>query len=68
MSLTDGVITVLPAPEGYVVDFENPQRNGVQAIYVTSGVGMVLALLFLGQRLYVSLMVRRKLGLDDGMF
>jgi hypothetical protein len=67
MTLTDGVITAIPAPAGYVVDFANPQKNRDIAIYVVSGIGMTLSTLFMAQRLYVNFAVRRKLGLDDGM-
>ncbi|KAJ3962094.1 hypothetical protein N0V92_001185 [Colletotrichum tropicale] len=65
MSNTSGVITALPAPEGYVVDFENPQRRDVVETYVVVGIGMFLALLFLLQRLYVKVVIRKKFGLDD---
>lgn len=67
MSNTSGVITALPAPEGYVVDFDNPQRRDVIESYVVVGIGMFLALLFLLQRLYVKIIIRKKFGLDDGM-
>ncbi|KAJ0384802.1 hypothetical protein COL922a_007633 [Colletotrichum nupharicola] len=65
MSNTSGVITALPAPEGYIVDFENPQRQDVVETYVVVGIGMFLALLFLLQRLYVKVVIRKKFGLDD---
>ncbi|KAJ0286761.1 hypothetical protein CBS470a_005712 [Colletotrichum nupharicola] len=65
MSDTSGVITALPAPEGYIVDFENPQRQDVVETYVVVGIGMFLALLFLLQRLYVKVVIRKKFGLDD---
>ncbi|KAJ0357161.1 hypothetical protein COL154_010363 [Colletotrichum chrysophilum] len=65
MSNTSGVITALPAPEGYIVDFENPQRRDVVETYVVVGIGMFLALLFLLQRLYVKVVIRKKFGLDD---
>jgi hypothetical protein len=66
MSLTNGVITAIPAPEGYVVNFENPQRTGNIAAYAVCAVGMVLAFLFMAQRLYVKVIVRRSFGFDDG--
>lgn len=65
MSVTDGVMTVIPPPPGYVVDFDHPQRNGDTAIYWVAGIGNLLALLFVSQRFYVNAWVRRKLGLDD---
>lgn len=63
--ITDGVVTVLPAPEGYVVNFDDPRRNGDIATYWIFGVGFFLATLFLVQRLYVKVFIRRNLGLDD---
>jgi hypothetical protein len=65
LPVTKGVVTFLAPPEGYEVDFENPQRNGDVACYWLTAVGSFLALLFLGQRLYVKAVVRRRLGLDD---
>ncbi|GJC97418.1 integral membrane protein [Colletotrichum higginsianum] len=62
---TSGVTTALPAPEGYVVDFGNPQRRGVLETFVTLSVGMVLVLLFLFQRLYVKIVIRKRFGVDD---
>jgi len=67
MSLTNGVLTALPAPPGYIVDFDNPQRQSNIATYWIVGVGNALSLLFLAQHLYVNSVVRRKLGLIDGM-
>lgn len=67
MAEINGTLVALPPPEGYVVDFENPQRNSVTVTYVVSGVGMTLALFFLLQRLYVKIFVRNKFGIDDGM-
>ena len=67
MSLTNGVLTSLPAPAGYIVDFDNPARQSDVATYWIVGVGNTLSLLFLGQHLYVNGFVRRKLGLIDGM-
>lgn len=66
MSLTNGVLTALPAPPGYVVDFENPSRNSETAAYWVAGVGNFLSLLFIGQRFYVNGFVKRSLRLDDG--
>jgi hypothetical protein len=66
MSLTNGVITAIPAPEGYVVNFDNPARQGNIAGYGVSAVGMVLAFLFMVQRLYVKVFIGRSFGLDDG--
>lgn len=66
MSVVDGVLVAIPPPEGYVVDFDNPQRTSVEATYVICGIGMTLALFFLFQRLYVKIFVRNNFGIDDG--
>ncbi|KAG7150804.1 hypothetical protein HYQ46_000236 [Verticillium longisporum] len=65
MSVVNGVLVATPPPEGYVVDFDNPQRHSVLTAYVVSAVGMVFALLFMLQRLYVKAFVRHSLGIDD---
>ncbi|OBR08504.1 Integral membrane protein [Colletotrichum higginsianum IMI 349063] len=62
---TSGVTTALPAPEGYVVDFGNTQRRSVLETFVTLSVGVVLALLFPFQRLYVKIVIRKRFGVDD---
>jgi hypothetical protein len=67
MPLTEGVLTILPAPEGYAVDFDNPRRQAVPHAYYIAGVGTVLSLLMVAQRLYTKIFVTGKLQLDDGM-
>ncbi|KAF4610391.1 hypothetical protein G7Y89_g15728 [Cudoniella acicularis] len=67
LPVTNGVVTFLPPPKGYDVDFDNPQRNGDVTCYWLTGVGSVLALLFLGQRLYVKAIIRKHLSFDDGL-
>ncbi|KAI0593523.1 hypothetical protein F4775DRAFT_577415 [Biscogniauxia sp. FL1348] len=63
----DGTVTALPPPGGYVVDFENPQRQFVDALNWTSGAISIVTLLFVCQRLYVSLAVEKRVSLDDGL-
>jgi hypothetical protein len=65
LSMTKGVLTLMPPPDGYDVDFDNPQRNGDVTCYCLTAVGAFLALLFLGQRLYVKAVLRKHLGIDD---
>lgn len=57
--------SLVPAPEGYIVDFDNPQRQGNVATYCCFGVGMFLAMLFTAQRLYVQLGLGRNWQIDD---
>lgn len=71
MPSTDShMVAMLPAPPGYAVDFNHPLRRHdiVNITYFIWGLGMVLSCLFLAQRLYVKLTVRKKFGLDDGLF
>ncbi|OAL38534.1 hypothetical protein AYO20_02184 [Fonsecaea nubica] len=65
MAMVNGVLVAIPPLESYVVDFENPQRRSLPAIYIIAGIGMFLALLFLAQRIYVRLRLFHALGLDD---
>lgn len=62
----NGVEVLLPAPDGYVVDLENPQRNLNIAAYWAFGVGNFLALLLLGQRLYTKVFLSSGLQREDG--
>ncbi|KAF3765348.1 hypothetical protein M406DRAFT_16195, partial [Cryphonectria parasitica EP155] len=57
----------IPAPAGYVVDFDHPQRHADLATYWCFGVGIVLALLFTAQRVYVKLVTGISLQLDDAL-
>ena len=66
-TLVNGVPVVMPPPEGYIVDFDNPQRNSVTEAYWLFGAGNFLCLLFMLQRAYVRLAVQRRLLLEDGM-
>lgn len=62
--MTD-VTAALPAPDGYVVDFDNPERRADVATYWCFGVGMSLAMLFTAQRVYVKLGIGTGWRLDD---
>ncbi len=60
MAIVNGVLVAMPPPEGYVIDFDNPQRQYVgkyHAIYIA---GMVTMLFFVGQNLYVRWWVQRR--------
>lgn len=66
MSMTDGVLTVLPAPDGYEVNFDNPPQIGAIAGYFVTGFGIALAAAFLSMRLYTRLAITRNFGYEDG--
>lgn len=66
MSMTNGVLTALPAPEGYEVDFENPNQIGDVAGYIVTGIGVAVAFSFLCMRVYTRVVISRNFGLEDG--
>jgi hypothetical protein len=66
MSNTNGTITIIPAPDGYVVDFDNPQMQYVAQSYIVAAVEMTLAFLFLLQRLYTKIVIVKQFQLEDG--
>ncbi|TQN64198.1 Satratoxin biosynthesis SC1 cluster protein 4 [Colletotrichum shisoi] len=68
MPVVNGVVTVLPPPDGYVVDFENPQRQAVPQVYYVAGSGTFLGLLLMAQRLYTKAFLVGRLQWDDDMF
>jgi hypothetical protein len=66
MSNINGTITIIPAPEGYIVDFDNPQMQYVAQSYIVAAVEMTLAFLFLLQRLYTKIVIVKQFQLEDG--
>ncbi|CAO2653666.1 Nn.00g030770.m01.CDS01 [Neocucurbitaria sp. VM-36] len=65
MSNVNGTITMLPPPEGYVVDFANPRRRLVTETYVLFILENILAIIFLVQRLYTKIRLMRVFQIDD---
>ncbi|KAJ4128544.1 hypothetical protein NW765_012930 [Fusarium oxysporum] len=63
--VTNGVITFLPPPEGYVVDFNNPQQQDALKHFLIFGILGSLAIFCLLQRLYVKYYITRGLKIDD---
>ncbi|KAK8135070.1 hypothetical protein PG984_007082 [Apiospora sp. TS-2023a] len=58
----------LPATSDYeIYNFAHPQRRGEAEIYWVTGVGNVLMLFFVGQRLYTKIAFSKGLSLDDGL-
>jgi hypothetical protein len=64
--MVNGVPVIMPPPEGYVVNFDNPQRNSVTEAYWLCGVGNFFCLLFMLQRVYVRAVVQRRVHWEDG--
>ncbi|RDI88115.1 hypothetical protein Vi05172_g1899 [Venturia inaequalis] len=58
-------ITIIPPPDGYVVDFANPQRRLVTQTYILFALENVLALMFLIQRLYTKIRLMKQFQIDD---
>jgi hypothetical protein len=67
MSTVNGVTTIIPPPDGYRVDFANPQRRLVTETYVIFIVENILAIAFLGQRLYTKIRLMKQFQIDDGI-
>ncbi|KAG5805984.1 hypothetical protein H9Q74_009999 [Fusarium xylarioides] len=64
-AVVDGVPVAIPPPEGYNVDFDNPQRNSVTAAYWLYGVGNFLTVLFIAQRVYVRSFIHKTVRIED---
>ncbi|KAG6354442.1 hypothetical protein INS49_004459 [Diaporthe citri] len=65
MSVVDGVLVLVPPPPGYVVNFDNPQRQADVPTYWLAGIGLIFAMLFTAQRVYVKSVVVKRFQLDD---
>ncbi|KAF1979374.1 hypothetical protein BU23DRAFT_563564 [Bimuria novae-zelandiae CBS 107.79] len=66
-SATNGTTAIMPAPEGYVVDFDNPQVQYIVETYAIAAVEMTSALLFLIQRLYTKIALMKSFQLEDAL-
>ncbi|KAF9882082.1 integral membrane protein [Colletotrichum karsti] len=64
--VTNGTITLIPPPDGYVVDFDHPQRQSVLEHYLVFGILGPLALICLIQRLYTKFAFSDGPKIDDG--
>lgn len=58
-------MTILPAPEGYHVDFANPQRHAVNETFVVAAIGNFLCLLFMTQRIYTKIRIMNLFQIED---
>ncbi|KAM0558282.1 hypothetical protein ACHAPJ_004976 [Fusarium lateritium] len=67
-AVVNGVPVAIPPPEGYKVDFDNPQRNSVTEAYWLYGVGNFLTILFIFQRIYVKCWIQKNIRIEDGDF
>ncbi|TGO65388.1 hypothetical protein BOTNAR_0078g00140 [Botryotinia narcissicola] len=58
-------IASLPAPEGYIVNFDNPARYENITGYWVFGVGIILSFSFLCMRIYTKAVVSRSFAAED---
>jgi hypothetical protein len=55
----------LPAPSGYIVNFDHPQRNGLPLAYWLTGVSFVCAVFALAMRIYTRTIIVKDFKLED---
>lgn len=67
--IVNGVEVLIPPPEGYVVDFDNPRtdHSSRRAAIWLFALEYAIALLFFGQRVYTNAFLLRKFRIDDCM-
>lgn len=66
LPITNGVRTILPCPDGYIVNFADPQQINALPSYLSFGIEAPLATLALIQRFYTKLYLLGGLTVDDG--
>lgn len=66
MANVNGTMTIIPPPEGYVVDFAHPQRKLTTEAYTLFIAENILAFVFLVQRLYTKIRLMKQFQIDDG--
>jgi len=66
MSNVNGTMTMIPPPEGYVVDFANPARRLTTETYTVFIAENIIAIIFLAQRLYTKIRLMKQFQIDDG--
>lgn len=63
--MTNGTRTILPAPDGYFFNFDDPQQTGALPSYLSFGIEAPLATLALVQRYYTKIYLLGGLTIDD---
>ena len=56
---------IFPAPPGYVVDINNPQRTGEAANFWIGTLGMIVAAFFMAIRVYTKTRLAKNFTSDD---
>jgi hypothetical protein len=54
------------APPGYIVNVDNPQRRGEAANFWVGTLGMTVAAIFMGIRVYTKTRLAKGITADDG--
>lgn len=57
---------IFPAPPGYVVNLDNPQRTGEAANFWVGTSGMIVAAIFMATRVYTKTKLAKNFTPDDG--
>ena len=66
MPEVNGTVTLVAPPPGYIVDFENPQRQLQTQVYIVFVVENLFAFIFLLQRLYTKIRLMKLFQIEDG--
>ncbi|ESZ98877.1 hypothetical protein SBOR_0735 [Sclerotinia borealis F-4128] len=61
-------MVAIPAPEGYIVNFDDPVRMGDTAGYWVFGVGIMLSFSFLCMRTYTKVLFAKNFAVEDIMW
>jgi len=56
---------IFPAPPGYIVDVDNPQRTGEAANFWIGTLGMIIAAIFMAIRVYTKTRLAKNFTPDD---
>jgi len=59
---------IFPAPPGYIVDVDDPQRTGETANFWIGTLGMIIAAIFMAIRVYTKTRIAKNFTPDDGKF
>ncbi|KAJ8109483.1 hypothetical protein OPT61_g7428 [Boeremia exigua] len=65
ITMADLTKPIVPAPDGYIVDLQNPQRRGEAVITWVGIIGMVIATTLLLIRVYTKVVLVKKMTSDD---
>ena len=63
--MVDLDLPIVPAPDGYIIDLDSPQRRGEAIITWVGIVGMAIATSLLITRAYTKIVLVKKLSSDD---